>query len=206
MKKFILPTVILVAMAFFGSCTKDAALEGNNNNPGDTTGTGGGGTGGGGKPIGVDSVVTFTNVKFGIAPGDVDFGRVFSSSTGLVYLDDAIPDSVGKHIHLALHYQASFAMAFSSADPNNFDITIPGVTKTTVRNYVDSSFNVNSFDTLTHASTLNKLTISADDNETIDAADLPVAVFFKTSTGKRGIIKVKSLDTRSLTVDVKVMY
>lgn len=204
MKKFILPATIMVAMAFFGSCTKDAALEGDNNNPGDTTGTGGGG--GVITPIGVDSVVTFTNVKLGVAPGDADFGRVFSSYTGLVYLDDAIPDSVGKYINLALHYQASFAMFFSSADPSNFDISIPGVTKTTVRNYVDSSFNVSSFDTLTHASALNKLTISADDNETFDAADLPVAVFFKNSDGKRGIIKVKSLADKYLTVDVKVMY
>ena len=204
MKKFILPAIILVAMAFFGSCTKDAALEGNNNNPGDTTGTGGGG--GVKPPIGVDSVVTFSNLKVGIAPGDPDFGRVLSSYTGLVYPDDAIPDSVGKYINLALHYQASFAMAFSSADPNNFDIPIPGVTKTTVRNYVDSSFKVSSFDTLSHASTLNKLTVSADDNETIDAANLPVVVFFKNSDGKRGIIKVKSLSDKYLAVDVKVMY
>jgi hypothetical protein len=203
MKKFILPVAIMVAMAFFGSCTKDAALEGNNN-PGDSTGTGGGG--GGITPIGVDSVVTFTNVKLGLAPGDPDFGRVFSSYTGFAYLDDAIPDSVGKYVNLALHYQGSFSMFFSSADPSSFDITIPNVTKTTVRNYVDSSFKVSSFDTLTHASALNKLTISADDNETIDAADLPVAVFFKNSDGKRGIIKVKSLADKYLTVDVKVMY
>jgi hypothetical protein len=205
MKKFILPAIILVAMAFFGSCTKDAALEGNNNNSGDSTGTGGG-DGGSNPVIGVDSVVTYTNLKLGIAPGDADYGRVFSSYTGLVYPDDAIPDSVGKYINLALHYQASFAMSFSSADPGSFDITIPSVTKTTVRNYVDSSFSVSSFDTITHASTLNKLTISADDNETIDAVDLPVAVFFKNSDGKRGIIKVKSLADKYLTVDVKVMY
>jgi hypothetical protein len=205
MKRFILPAIVLIAMAFFGACTKDAALEGNTDNPGDTTGTGGNG-GGGSTPIGVDSVVTFTNLQVGIAPGDADYGRVFSSYTGKVYLDDAIPDSVGKYINLALHYQASFAMYFSSADASSFDITIPGVTKTTVRNYVDSSFKVASFDTLTHASTLNKLTISADDNETIDAADLPVAVFFKNANGKRGIIKVKSLADKYLTVDVKVMY
>lgn len=204
MKKFFLPAAIVVALAFFASCSKDAALEGNPDNPGDSTGTGGGG--GGTKPIGVDSVVTFSNVKFGIAPGDQDYGRVFSSYTGLVYLDDAIPDTAGKYINLALHYQAAFSMSFSSADPSNFDITIPGVTKTTVRNLVDSSFKVASFDTLTHASTLNKLTITADDNESFDAASLPVAVFFKNSNGKRGIIKVKSLSAGYLTVDVKVMY
>jgi hypothetical protein len=203
MKKFFLPAAIVVALAFFASCSKDAALEGNNGIPDDSTGTGGGG---GGKPIGVDSVVTFTDVKFGIAPGNQDYGRVFSSRTGLVYLDDAIPDSVGKYINLALHYQATFSMSFSSADPNNFDITIPGVTKTTVRNLADSTFKVASFDTLSHASTLNKLTISADDNESFDAANLPVAVYFKNSDGKRGVIKVKALNVDYLTVDVKVMY
>jgi hypothetical protein len=64
---------------------------------------------------------------------------------------------------------------------------------------------VNSFDTLTHASTLNKLTVT-DDNATIDAADLPVVVFFKNSNGKIGIVKVKSLSDSYLTVDVKVAY
>lgn len=205
MKKFFLPAAIVLALAFFASCTKDAALEGNTNNPGDSTGTGGGG-GGGTKPVGADSVVTFTDVKLGIAPGNQDYGRVFSSYTGLVYLDDAIPDSAAKKINLALHYMATFSMSFSSADPNSFDISIPGVTKTTVRNKIDSSFKVASFDTLTHASTLNKLTISADDNESFDAADLPVAVFFKNSDGKRGVIKVKALNADYLTVDVKVMY
>jgi hypothetical protein len=207
MKKFFLPAAIVVALAFFASCTKDAALEGDNNNPGDSTGTGGGG---GGKPIGVDSVVTFTNVKLGIAPGNQEYGRAFSSYTGLVYLDEylqgTVPDSTGKRINLALHYQATFSMSFSSADPNSFDYTIPGVTKTTVRNLTDSSFKVAAFDTLTHASALNKLTISADDNESFDAADLPLAVFFKNSDGKRGVIKVKALSADYLTVDVKVMY
>ncbi|SFD79182.1 hypothetical protein SAMN05518672_103233 [Chitinophaga sp. CF118] len=198
MKKFLLPVMVVVALAF-ASCSKDAALEGDkNNNGGDSTGTEN-------PAVGVDSVVTFTNVKIGLAPGDQTYGRVFSSVTGLVYLDDAIPDSVGKYINLAFHYQASFSMFFSSADPNAFDITIPGVTKTNVRNYVDSSFKVTSFDTLTHASTLKKLTVT-NDNETIDAADLPLAVFFKNSDGKIGIIKVKSLFDNYVLVDVKVEY
>lgn len=197
MKKFFLPAAVAIALAF-GSCTKDAALEGNKGDNTDTTDTSN-------PVIGKDSVVTFTDVKFGLAPGDNNYGRVFSSVTGLVYLDDAIPDSVGKYINLAFAYQASFSMFFSSADPNSFDITIPNVTKTNVRNYVDSSFNVNSFDTLTHASTLYKLTV-ADDNQTIDAADLPVVVFFKNSDGKIGIVKVKSLSDTYLTVDVKVAY
>jgi hypothetical protein len=203
MKKFFLPAAVVVALAF-ASCSKDALNSGNNGNPSDTTGNGNG-NGNGNPVIGKDSVVTFSDVKFGLAPGDYTYGRVFSSVTGLVYPDDAIPDSVGKYMHLAFAYQGVYAMFFTSADPNSFDITIPGVTKTNVRNYVDSSFKVNSFDTLTHASALAKLTV-ADDNETFEAADLPVIVFFKRSDGKIGIMKVKALSDTYLTVDVKVAY
>jgi hypothetical protein len=200
MKKFFLPAAVVIALAF-ASCSKDA-LNSGNGNPSDTTGNG---NGNGNPVIGKDSVVTFTDVKFGLAPGDNTYGRVFSSKTGLVYLDDAIPDSVGKYINLAFAYQGVYAMFFTSADPNSFDINIPGVTKTNVRNYVDSSFKVTSFDTLTHASALNKLTV-ADDNETFESAALPLVVFFKNSDGKVGILKVKALSDTYLTADVKVVY
>jgi hypothetical protein len=201
MKKFFLPVAVVIALAL-ASCTKtDIGINGNSGT--DTTGSG---TGGGGSVvIGKDSVVTFTDVKFALAPGNNNYGRVFSSVTGKTYLDDNIPDSVGKYINLALHYQGLPSIFFSSADPNNFDISIPGTTKTTVRNYVDSSFLVTSFDTLTHASTLSKLTV-LDDNNSFASTDLPLVVFFKNSDGKIGIIKVKSLTDEFLQVDVKVAY
>jgi len=203
MKKFLLPAAVLFILAI-SACTKNSALEGPTN-PTDSTGTNPGG-GNGGPVVGKDSVVTFSDVKFGIAPGNESYGRVFSSKTGLVYPDSNIPDSVSKYINLAFQYQASFSMFFSSATQGEFDIKIPGATKTIVRNYVPAAtFAVSSFDTLTHATTIKKQTVT-DDGNTFDAADLPILIFFKNNDGKMGIIKVKSLLTEYLVADIKVVY
>jgi hypothetical protein len=202
MKKFLLPAAVLFMMAIT-ACTKNSAIEGTK--PTDSTGTNPGG-GNGGTVIGKDSVVVFSDVKFGIAPGNESYGRVFSYKTGLVYPDSNIPDSVGKYINLAFQYQASFAMFFSSAVKSEFDITIPAATKTIVRNYVpETTFAASSFDTLTHASTIKKQTVT-DDGNTFDAADLPVIIFFKNNDGRMGMIKVKSLLTEYMVADVKIVY
>ncbi|SFW25258.1 hypothetical protein [Chitinophaga sancti] len=197
MKKLLLP-VIMIAIAIT-ACTKEGATEGGSTNNPDTTVTP--------TPVaGADSVVLFQNVNVGWSPNSSVYGRVFSSKTGTVYLDNSIPDSMGKYIDLAFNYLGSIQMNFLSANNASFDLSISGARTTLVRNYVPAdTFALSAFDTLTHAVTLKKLYVSNDDNN-FGATDLPLLVFFKNADGKKGIVKVKSLASDHIIADVKVQY
>ncbi|PWV56628.1 hypothetical protein [Chitinophaga sp. S165] len=196
-KYFLLIAVIALVVA---ACTKEAGVGGGTQNPGDTTGLPGSGSGN------KDSVVTFTDLKFALTPASESYGRVFSSFKGNVYLDNDIPDTLGKYIDLAFNNFGSFSMFFTSPNDETFDLNIPGSLTTLVRNLVPSdTFNVNSFDTITHASTLRQLTITTDD-ETFASADMPLVVFFQNGFGKKGIIKVTAITGDYIVADVKVTY
>lgn len=153
-----------------------------------------------------DSVVTYTDLKFSTTPGHPEYGRVFSSYTGLVYTDDAIPDSVSKYVDLAFIYYGDAAMLFTSADSPDFDLTIDGATTSHITNLVNEEmFDVSEFDTLSHATTLRNLEINQDE-ESFDATALPLAVLFRNGRGKKGVVKVKAVMEDYIIVDVKVEY
>lgn len=197
MKKLLLP-VIMIAIAIT-ACTKEGATEGGSTNNPDTTVVT--------TPVaGADSVVIFQDVNIGWSPNSSTYGRVFSSKTGTVYLDNAIPDTMGKYIDLAFNYLGSVQMNFLSANDASFDLKITGTKTTLVRNYVPAdTFAVGAFDTLTHAVTLQKLNVTNDENS-FGAKNLPLLVFFKNGNGKKGIVKVKSLASDHIIADVKVQY
>jgi hypothetical protein len=198
-KYFLLIAVIALA---FTACTKEAGIGGGTTNPGDTTNTPGSGSGNNNA----DSVVTFTDIKFSLTPASESYGRVFSSFKGNVYLDKAIPDTLGKYIDVAFNNFGAFSMFFTSPNDQSFDLKIPGTLTTLVRNLVPAdTFNVNSFDTITHASTLKKLKIATDD-ATFASSDMPLVVFFQNGFAKKGIIKVKAMTADYIVADVKVTY
>jgi hypothetical protein len=195
MRKYLL-LIAIIALAF-AACTKEAATEtGGETNPGDTTSTGNK----------ADSVVTFNDIKFALNPGNDTYGRVFSSFKGKVYPDNDIPDTVYKYIDVAFNNFGVYSMFFTSPNDANFDLSIPGTSTTLVRNLVPSdTFDINSFDTIRHASAIKKLTIVTDD-EVFGASDMPLVVFFQNGFGKKGIIKVKARTTEYIITDVKVVY
>lgn len=196
-KYFLLIAVLALVVA---ACSKEAGIGGGTQNPGDSTGAPGSGSGN------KDSVVTFSDLKFSLTPGSESYGRVFSSFKGNVYLDNDIPDTLGKYIDVAFNNFGSFSMFFTSPNDETFDLNIPGTLTTLVRNIVPSdTFDVNSFDTITHATTLKNLTITTD-NETFASSDMPLVVFFQNGFAKKGIIKVKAMTADYIVADVKVTY
>ncbi|SHN29038.1 hypothetical protein [Chitinophaga sp. CF418] len=200
MRKYFL--LIAVIALTYTACSKEAGIGGGTNNPGDTTNTPGSGSGGNKT----DSVVTFTDLKFSLTPANESYGRVFSSFKGKVYVDGDIPDTLGKYIDVAFNNFGSFSMFFTSPNDESFDLKIPGTLTTLVRNLVPAdTFNINSFDTITHASTLKKLTITTD-NESFASSDMPLVIFFQNGFAKKGIIKVKAITTDYIVADVKVTY
>jgi len=196
-KYFLLIAVIALAIT---ACTKEAGIGGGDKDPTDSTGTPGSGNGGNKA----DSVVTFKDIQFSLRPQSETYGRVFSSFKGKVYLDDAIPDSLGKYMDIGFNYYGAY-MAFTSANDDNFDLKIPGALTTLVMNYVPKeTMNVSVFDTIAHVSTLKTLKIATDD-DSFQQSQLPVLVFFQNGFGKKGIIKVKSITGEYIVTDVKVM-
>jgi hypothetical protein len=196
---FLLMAVIALT---FAACTKESGVGGGTTNPGDTTTTPGSGSGGNKA----DSVVTFTDLKFSLSPASESYGRAFSSFKGKVFLDNEIPDSIGKYVDIFFNNFGSSSMFFASPTDETVDLNIPGTLTTLVRNLVPSdTFNVSSFDTITHASTLKKLIVKTDDM-TFATGDLPLLVFFQNGFAKKGIIKVKALSAGYIIADVKVTY
>ncbi|UPK72666.1 hypothetical protein [Chitinophaga filiformis] len=202
MRKYFLLTAV-IALTYI-ACSKEAGISGGTNNPVDTTGTPGSGSGSGNNKT--DSVVTFTDLKFSLTPASESYGRVFSSFKGNVYLDSNIPDTLGRYIDVAFNNFGAFSMFFTSPNDQSFDLKIPGTLTTLVRNLVPAdTFNVNSFDTIMHASTLKKLTVVTD-GESFASSDMPLLIFFRNGFAKTGIIKVKAITTDYIVADVKVMY
>ncbi|MCF6408030.1 hypothetical protein L3C95_34400 [Chitinophaga filiformis] len=200
MRKYFL-LMAVIALTYI-ACSKEAGIGGGTNNPGDTTATPGSGSGNNKT----DSVVTFTDLKFSLTPASESYGRVFSSFKGKVYLDNDIPDTLGKYIDVAFNNFGAMSMFFTSPNDESFDLDIPGTLTTLVRNLVPAdTFNVNSFDTITHASTLKKLTITTD-NQSFASSDMPLVVFFQNGFAKKGIIKVTAITADYIVADVKVMY
>lgn len=196
---FLLMAVIALA---FAACTKESGVGGGTTNPGDTTTTPGSGTGGNKA----DSVVTFTDLKFSLTPASESYGRAFSSFKGNVYLDNQIPDSIGKYIDIFFNNFGSNSMFFASPNDETVDLRIPGTLTTLIRNYVPKdTFDVSAFDTISHASTIKKLTVKTD-NESFATSDLPWVVFFQNGFAKKGIIKVKAMSADYIIADVKVTY
>ncbi|MBW8687437.1 hypothetical protein [Chitinophaga rhizophila] len=199
MRRYFLMAVIALA---FAACTKESGVGGGTTNPVDSTNLPGSGSGGNTA----DSVVTFTDLKFSLTPGSEVYGRTFSSFKGKVYMDNDIPDTLGKYIDIFFNNFGTNSMFFASANDETVDLRIPGTLTTLVRNLVpEDTLSVNSFDTITHASIIKKLIVKTD-NESFARADLPRLIFFQNGFAKKGIIKVKSMTTEYVIADVKVTY
>ncbi|HJT73907.1 MAG TPA: hypothetical protein VJ720_07805 [Chitinophaga sp.] len=195
MKRYLLLLMAAFALAYT-ACSKESGIDGNTD-PEDSTST----------PPNTkkDSIVSYSEVQFALLPGSETYGRVFSTIKGKVYTDN-VPDSIGKYLDLAFINFGSSSMFFASVNDPSFDLKLPGVTTTLVRNTVpDSILAVSAFDTLTHAATLNKQTIATDDGS-FASTDLPVLILFQNGYGKKGVIKVKSMGLETITADIKVVY
>lgn len=158
------------------------------------------------KPTPKDSIITYTGVALYAKPGDPVNGRLFSTLTGKIYTDNAIPDTIGKHIDIAFNNFGAFSLFFTSAtDEATLGFKIPGARETLVQNMPDAKvFSSAWFDTLRHASALDTLKINTD-QESFESANIPHIVLFRNAAGKCGAVKVRSFN-QQLLVDIKVEY
>ena len=91
---------------------------------------------------------------------------------------------------------------FQSPDHDNFDI--PNATATKVMNYQsEPAITVEAFSTMADNKLLADLEIE-DTNESFGNGSIPGIVLFETSTGRKGAIHTKAVNSDRLLVDIKV--
>ncbi len=154
--------------------------------------------------IGGNSAInTYEDIEFAQNAGDPTIARFFSTSTGQSILDEEVNETNGPSIDLAFKGHESTFIFFESPD-NLFDnsFQIPGATTTKIVNY-ESGFSIEDFDLMTDDQLLTGLAIEHDESA-IGTLDFPVTVLFENSQGKKGVIKLKQVNSSSLLVDVKV--
>ncbi|GAA0891677.1 hypothetical protein GCM10009122_13560 [Fulvivirga kasyanovii] len=148
------------------------------------------------------AITTFNDVEFGLNAGDATYGRLFSLETGEIYKDSEISSDNGSKINLAFGSMANTMYFFES--PTDEDYNVPGAIATKVTNYEETpSITVEEFDAMTNDGKLSGLTIE-ETNDSFGNGSIPNTVLFETSTGRKGVIKTKAVNSDRLLVDIKV--
>lgn len=148
------------------------------------------------------AITTFENVEFALNAGDDTYGRLFSLETGEIYKDSEITADNGSKINLAFSSMANTMYYFES--PAKEAYNVPGATVTKVTNYESNpSITVEEFDAMADDSKLSGLTIENTD-DSFGNSSIPGTVLFETSTGRKGVIKTKMVNSDRLLVDIKV--
>lgn len=153
---------------------------------------------------GHSAINVFTDIEFATLNGLDEFPRFFSTETGLSYKDGEVKGSEGASIDIAFVYVASSLMLFDAPNSTDRGFNIPNATETKFENYVVADeYTIEQFDAMTNDSDLKALTIEGD-NDSFPASSLPVVVLFENAAGKRGVIKVKSINIDRILTDIKV--
>ncbi len=151
---------------------------------------------------GNNAIVEYKDIEFGLNAGDDTYGRLFSFETGLIYKDNEITNDNGSKIHLAFGSMSNTMYYFES--PTVKDYNIPNATETKVINYEsEPTISVATFDEMTDDRELSGLTIEGT-NDSFGNSSIPGTVLFEISTGRKGVIKTKSVDDKKLVVDIKI--
>ena len=88
--------------------------------------------------------------------------------------------------------------------PTVEDYNVPNATETKVVNYESTpTISVTDFDSMTDDSQLSGLTITGT-NDSFGNSSIPGTVLFEISTGKKGVIKTKAVNSDRLLVDIKI--
>lgn len=151
---------------------------------------------------GNNAIVTYSDIEFGLDAGDTTYGRLYSFETGEVYLDSEVGTSNGSKMHLAFGSIENTMYFFQS--PTDADYNVPDATETKVVNYESTpSISVTDFDSMADDSQLSGLTIT-ETNDSFGNSSIPGTVLFEISTGKKGVIKTKAVNSNRLLVDIKI--
>ena len=145
-------------------------------------------------------IESFTDITLGGIDKETTTGIAFSTKTGQVYNSTHYTNENGNAIDIT--FLGMDGMRFFTS-PDNVDTwsmtEIPNATHTDFINYISGSsinFTVEMFDNMTNDTPLKDLEIT-DDGESFPTNSDPFIILFKNEQGKKGAIKVTSLQTGS---------
>lgn len=153
---------------------------------------------------GHNAIMVFNNIEFSKSAGDAVYGRYFSFQTGSMYKDNQINSTNGSSIHLGFGSMDNVMYYFESPTKTNLGfISIPNATVTKVVNWeATPRISASQFDAMQDDRLLSGLTIT-NTNDSFGNS-LPNMILFEISTGRKGVIKAKAVNSDRLLVDIKI--
>ena len=148
------------------------------------------------------AIETYKNLEFGLEAGDTIYGRCFSFETGKMYLDSEINEENGSKIHLAFGSMEHVMYYFDC--PTDESYNIPNATETKITNWErERPISVSDFDSMVDDRLLSGLTIEHTEESFLNGS-IPHTVLFEISSGRKGVIKTRVVNSSRLLVDIKV--
>lgn len=153
--------------------------------------------------VGYNAIVTYSDLEFALDAGNANYGRLYSFETDKIYLDSEVTDDNGSKMHLAFASMGGTMYYFDS--PDNANYNVPNATITKVINY-ESTPSISSFDfnDMVDDRLLADLTIVEDNNSFGNSSIPDHTVLFEISTGRKGVIITKAVNSDRLLVDIKI--
>lgn len=152
---------------------------------------------------GYNAIVEYTDLEFALDAGNASYGRLYSFETEKMYLDSEITNENGSKIHLAFGSMGQTMYYFDS--PDNPDYNVPNATVTKVINYESTpTISSSDFENMVDDRLLYGLTIESDNNSFGNSSIPGNTVLFEISTGRKGVIVTKAVNSNRLLVDIKI--
>ncbi len=145
-------------------------------------------------------ILTFTDIEFSILGGDATYGRFFSTETGLIYKNYEVTADNGSKIDIAFDSFSGFINFFET--PTKAKYNIPNASISTFINSVTSEFDTTNFENMSHDELIANLDLSGVTGTFPDT--YKGVVIFENSHTKKGVIKVKNIDSKRVLVDIKI--
>ncbi len=152
---------------------------------------------------GYNAIVAYSDLEFALDAGNDTYGRLFSFETDKMYLDNEITDENGSKIDLAFGSMGQTMYYFDS--PSDSEYNVPNATVTKVINYESTpTISSSDFNDMVDDRLLTNLTIEDDDNSFGNSSIPGNTILFEISTGRKGVIITKAVNSDRLLVDIKI--
>ncbi|MEN8247826.1 MAG: hypothetical protein ABFS32_02750 [Bacteroidota bacterium] len=153
--------------------------------------------------IGNSAIVEHSDLEFSLNAGDATYGRLYSFETSTMYLDSEVTADNGSKIHLAFGSMGQTMYYFDSPDVAGYNV--PNATTTKVTNYESTpTVSDTDFAAMADDRLLADLTIVNDDESFGNSMIPGNTVLFETSTGRKGVVITKEVNSDRLLVDIKI--
>ncbi len=149
---------------------------------------------------GHSAISAFADVEFSITGGDATYGRFFSTQSGLGYKNNEVTADNGAGIDIAFNSFDGIINLFETPTASKYNI--PNATHSTFVNYVTSAFDVANFDSMATDQLLDNLDLTGDLGSF--PGTYKGVILFENANGKKGVIKVKDVDSKRILVDIKI--